>query len=81
MTDAIETTIKTLLNESLRELGLEGEVELEHPSDLSHGDFSCNIASHSHQALALAHTNYYTHLRALRDNSQHNVVHIRVLHA
>ena len=40
----VEENIKQLIAEALQTLGLEGEVNLEHPSDLSHGDFSCNIA-------------------------------------
>lgn len=40
----IQQTIKDLVTTSLKELGVDGEVSLEHPSDLAHGDFSCNIA-------------------------------------
>ncbi|MAZ67449.1 arginine--tRNA ligase [bacterium] len=40
----VRETVTKLVAEALQKIGLEGEVELEHPSDLSHGDFSCNIA-------------------------------------
>ncbi len=40
----IEDTISKLVNDALESLDLKGEIVLEHPSDLSHGDFSCNIA-------------------------------------
>lgn len=40
----IEQNITNLIERTLGNLGLEGEVVLEHPSDLSHGDFSCNVA-------------------------------------
>ncbi|QSH39105.1 arginine--tRNA ligase [Candidatus Kaiserbacteria bacterium] len=44
----MDTTIEGIINElvstALKTLTLEGEVVLEHPNDLSHGDFSCNVA-------------------------------------
>ena len=40
----INETITKLVTDSLQILGLESEVILEHPSDLSYGDFSCNVA-------------------------------------
>jgi len=40
----IRKVISQLVTDAVQESGLEGNVVLEHPSDLSHGDFSCNIA-------------------------------------
>ena len=40
----IQETIAQLITDALGKLELEGEVVLEHPADLAHGDFSCNIA-------------------------------------
>jgi len=40
----IKEIILTLVKNALEELSLESGVVLEHPSDLSHGDFSCNVA-------------------------------------
>tara|TARA_B100000745_G_C20153305_1_gene395303 strand:- start:52 stop:1731 length:1680 start_codon:yes stop_codon:yes gene_type:complete len=44
MDTPIERIINELVNTALKILNLESEVILEHPNDLSHGDFSCNIA-------------------------------------
>ncbi len=41
----IAEEIKGLIQSSLSKLGLEvGEIELEHPADLAHGDYSSNVA-------------------------------------
>ncbi len=40
----IQETILKLVQDALASLDLSGEVILEHPSDLIHGDFSCNVA-------------------------------------
>lgn len=40
----IQETIESLLQDTLKKLDLNGDIALEHPSDLVHGDFSCNIA-------------------------------------
>ncbi|MBI2475617.1 MAG: arginine--tRNA ligase [Candidatus Taylorbacteria bacterium] len=41
----IEDKIKKLVHKSLQALGIEGEsVSLEHPADISHGDYSTNVA-------------------------------------
>tara|TARA_B100000745_G_scaffold300606_1_gene255906 strand:+ start:7226 stop:8863 length:1638 start_codon:yes stop_codon:yes gene_type:complete len=40
----IQTVLEELVSASLKDLGLETEVVLEHPADLEHGDFSCNAA-------------------------------------
>lgn len=40
----IQETITTLVRNALATLQLEGEVTLEHPADLTHGDVSCNVA-------------------------------------
>jgi len=40
----ITETIQQLVRTALEKMDLTSEVILEHPSDLSHGDFSCNIA-------------------------------------
>ncbi|MES2134661.1 MAG: arginine--tRNA ligase [Patescibacteria group bacterium] len=40
----ISEAIIEAIQHSLKTLGLEGEVVLEHPSELSHGDYSTNIA-------------------------------------
>ncbi|MBF05280.1 arginine--tRNA ligase [bacterium] len=40
----INKEVTDLVSETLTSLGFEGEVVLEHPNDLLHGDFSCNIA-------------------------------------
>jgi len=40
----VNETIQSNVKEALEVLGLEGEIVLEHPSDLTHGDFSCNVA-------------------------------------
>jgi len=40
----INETIIQLIQDALTKLNVEGEVLLEHPSDLAHGDFSCNVA-------------------------------------
>lgn len=43
----IAEEIKSLINSALKELGIDladVKIELEHPADLAHGDYSCNIA-------------------------------------
>jgi arginyl-tRNA synthetase len=40
----VHDTIANRVAEALQKIGLQGNVVLEHPSDLSHGDFSCNVA-------------------------------------
>ena len=40
----IHDTLQTLICDALGTLGLEGAVVLEYPADLTHGDFSCNVA-------------------------------------
>lgn len=40
----IRSHIRTKIEESLEKLGISGEVHLEHPTELSHGDYSTNIA-------------------------------------
>ena len=37
-------TVAQLITQALQELSLTSEVTLEHPADLTHGDFSCNVA-------------------------------------
>lgn len=44
MAGTAKETIENLLKEALNSLSLEGEVALEHPVSLEHGDFSCNVA-------------------------------------
>src|SRR4030067_1186149 len=41
----IAEELKNLIAEALKNLGLESkDIHLEHPEDMSHGDYSCNIA-------------------------------------
>lgn len=40
----IQEKIKNEIKKSLEKLGLESEIHLEHPEDLSHGDYSTNVA-------------------------------------
>ena len=44
MSESIRDSIHTLVSDALSQLGLSGDVVLEHPADTSHGDFSCNVA-------------------------------------
>ncbi|MCC7469759.1 MAG: arginine--tRNA ligase, partial [Bacteroidetes bacterium] len=40
----IRSHLRVKIEESLKKLGISGEVVLEHPTELSHGDYSTNIA-------------------------------------
>ncbi len=40
----ITETIQSGVTKALQSLGLEGDIRLEHPADLSHGDYSTNVA-------------------------------------
>ena len=40
----IRNELTTCITEALSALNLSGEIVLEHPADITHGDFSCNIA-------------------------------------
>ena len=49
----VEDKIREVLTQALKELGYEaGSVHLEHPADLSHGDYSTNIAMATRRRLA-----------------------------
>jgi arginyl-tRNA synthetase len=40
----VKGNIETALKRALSKLGIEVEVALDHPADISHGDYSCNVA-------------------------------------
>lgn len=41
----METVIRTAIEDALQALGIEGiDFAVEHPNDLSHGDYACNVA-------------------------------------